>query len=312
MNKKRFLLILAVTTLTLTACASTKQADETGGNVENRTEISDGKDLSDKTDENSAVSENLTPSPETEEAVKEDVPEASAEASDFTPESPIKLENPQPDADTTALIAYTFEKEYKDDKGNVFGKTTFTIPQLTLRSVSAGTINQELLQSFEAKLEWADETAEPHADWEDKEGLQYTMETGYRMTYTDYDRINILLEGYEYTGGAHGLPFKESLIYALGSGERLYAKDLFNVSEEQFAALFTEAFEKLLKESPETYWADAMDYIKEKANFSNEAFYLSEEGVTFYFAPYILAAYAEGYIEVTIPYEKLPLKEVAE
>lgn len=312
MNKKRLLLILAITTLTLTACANTKQADETVNNMENRTEISDGEDLSDKTDENSPVSENQIPPLETEETVKEEVPEASAGDSASSAEGQIQLENPQPDADATALMAYTFEKEYKDDNGNVFGKVTFTIPQLTLRSVTAGTINQEILQNFEARLEWADETAEPLEDWDDSESLQYTMETGYRMTYVDNDRISILLEGYEYTGGAHGMPFREALIYDLGSGERLYAEDLFDVSEEEFAALFNEAYEKLINASPDTYWVDAMDYVKEEANFSNQAFYLTDEGVTFYFDPYILAAYAEGYIEVTIPYEKLPLKSVSE
>ena len=37
-------------------------------------------------------------------------------------------------------------------------------------------------------------------------------------------------------------------------------------------------------------------------------FYLSETGVVFYYAPYEIASYAEGFPEVTIPYSELEMR----
>ena len=63
-----------------------------------------------------------------------------------------------------------------------------------------------------------------------------------------------------------------------------------------------------MAESPDDYWADAMDYVKEDASFDNEDFYLTESGTVFYFEPYELAAYVFGYIEAEVPYGSVGLK----
>lgn len=224
-------------------------------------------------------------------------------------ESPIVLENGQPDANATAVVYYIFEKEYTDQNKKVYGKTTYTIPQLAMRSMEAGMINQDILSWFEDSLAYADQAAKALDGLEDSDALQYTLDVQYSLTYLDETKICLLLSGYEYSGGAHGMPFRTALIYDLNSGQKIETEDLFDVTEEDFSTLFTEAFSDLIAESPGDYWADAMDYVHEEASLENENYYLTETGVTFYFEPYVLAAYAYGYIEAEIPYDRLPLKQ---
>lgn len=278
--------------LLMSGCTGTGQGKETDPviNTRDQTEISE---------------------PEAEpEKVPEEEPEVLTEdeAQDGS-ESAIVLQDGQPDENATAVMYYKFEKEYTDENGEVFGKVTFSIPQLTMRSMAAGDINQDILDCYETMLASADEMAEPYDNWEDTENLPYTLDVGYTLTYLDEEKICLLLEGYEYTGGAHGMPFREALIYNTGSGERIEAEKLFDVTEEEFSEMFIAAFSGQIADAPEDYWADAMDYVTESATFANARFYLSESGVNFYFEPYTLAAYAFGYIEAGIPYEQLPLKQ---
>lgn len=250
-----------------------------------------------------------------EETVSGDEPEeeVSAEPENTNSgESSIVLENGQPDANATALVYYSFEKEYADQNGKVYGKTGYTIPQLTMRSVEAGMINQDILSWFEDSLAYADEAAKAAKvpdGAEASDALQYTLDVEYSLTYLDETKICLLLNGYEYTGGAHGMPFKKALIYDMTNGQKIETEDLFDVTEEDFSELFTEAFSDLIAKSPSDYWADAMDYVHSEASFENENYYLTDTGVTFYFDPYALAAYAYGYVEAEIPYDRLPLKQ---
>jgi hypothetical protein len=254
--------------------------------------------------------------PETDEMLQEEENEETGEAEDIETEETdaqeemsaaqafdsyeFTLENPQTDDTTTAVVYYTYEKEYQDEDGNTCGSLSFEIPQLTMRSISAQTINQDILTKYHEILLYSDSDAE--------ELEQYSESMGYSVTYIGDEWICLLLEGYVYTGGAHGLPFRNTLIYNLESGECAQTEDLFDVTEETFTTLYTQAFQDLIAESPEEYWDDATDTVSEEANFQDAAYYLTDTGVTFYFEPYVLAAYARGYVEAEIPYEKLPIK----
>lgn len=229
--------------------------------------------------------------PETDVSAPEDIGEPEPEApvmepeiSDEKEEAPVEQEAPKventsriplekgiADENTTAVVYYEFKKDYPADGAEVLGSLKFTIPQLTMRSAGAGKINEDILKYFEERLDEMDETAEGLSGGEDMTE-PYTLEIGYEMTYLDENRICLLLSGYEYSGGAHGMPFRKALIYDLKSGEELEAEDLFDVSEDAFGAAFTAAFEARMAESPDDYWADAMDYVKEGASFDNGIF----------------------------------------
>lgn len=309
MKKKILVILLSFSIMTLAAgCSGPKAEPEKEALVQEQqpeTDVSGPEDISE--------AEEKAPDPEPEAV--EEKEEVSAEPEELQPESASKipLEKGLTDENTTAVVYYEFKKDYGSDGANVSGTLEFEIPQLTMKSVEAGKINEDILKYFEKRLDETDEVVDflggGAMDPDDSDmSVQYTLEIGYEMTYLDESKVCLLLSGYEYSGGAHGMPFRKSLIYDLESGERLDAEDLFDVGEDEFSAAFIAAFETCMAESEDGFWADAMDYVKEGASFENEDFYLTESGTVFYFEPYVLASYASGYIEAEVPYDKVGLK----
>lgn len=299
MKKKLLLILLSLSILGVqTGCSDSAKTEQSDAALPAEEQIEE-KDEEPETEE-------VQPQ-ETEDTEETDAQEEmSGNFYEFT------LENPQTDETTTAVVYYTFEKEYQDEDGNTYGSLSFEIPQLTMRSISAQTINQDILTQFHESLLSSDSDAEefyiPAEEWANPDTLQYSNNMGYTVTYIGDEWICLLLDGYVYTGGAHGSPYRLPLIYSLESGETVQMEDLFEITEDEFAALYVQAFEEVIAEEPDGYWEDAMDTVNEYANLQNEYFYLTETGATFYFDPYALAPYARGYVEIEIPYEQLQLK----
>lgn len=115
--------------------------------------------------------------------------------------------------------------------------------------------------------------------------------------------------GYEYSGGAHGTPFKEYFVFDRETGERLGLSDILENSQEELQAMVGKAFRALNEktnfafESPE----DLEHTVSDDVSYDSE-FYLTEEGIAFYYSPYEIAPYAEGFPEVVIPYRDLEIK----
>lgn len=306
MKKKILGILLSLSILSLAAgCSASKSEPEkavSAGEEQAGTDVGEPENEGEPGQEEPVV--------EPDEADEKE--EVTAEPENAQPEntqpgnaSKIPLENGQSDENSTAIVYYEFKKDYALDNAEASGTLEFKIPQLTMRSVEAGKINEDILEYFEEKLDDMDEMVEDDRDL----SAEATLNIGYELTYLNDDKICLLLTGYEYNGdAAHGMPFRKPLIYNLENGERMEAEDLFAVSEDEFGRAFIAAFEDRMAESPDDYWADAMDYVKEEASFDNEDFYLTENGAVFYFEPYVLAAYAYGYIEAEVSYDSLGFK----
>lgn len=297
MKKRLIFALLAVVVLSMTGCGSNegevKETDivtEEVVGAENQTtgEIEVVEDSEAKNEEDVEVTE------DTEEQT-ENV-------------SAIVLEEGQPDETATAVMYYIFEKEITDENGDVVGSVSFQIPQITLRSMSAGMINQDILTYFEDILAYAEDMDFISADEWDSEAPQLETTVAYNLTYISEDIVCFLMDGYEYTGGAHGMPFREVMIYDLISGERVYAEDVLDVDEATFSKAYMDAYEAKIAESPDLYWEEAVEILEGEASFDNASYYLSDTGVIFYQEPYMIAPYSEGYVEVEVSYETLPLK----
>lgn len=113
------------------------------------------------------------------------------------------------------------------------------------------------------------------------------------------DTVGINLLVYQDFGGAHGLPQYIGLNFDKETGEELVLADvleLLDTTLEDVAALSTAHFEETLAES---FFRGGAEPIEE--NYSS--FLIREDGVTFYFQPYQVAAYALGIQEYTILFE---------
>lgn len=66
-------------------------------------------------------------------------------------------------------------------------------------------INLFLEQEFKQSIEWYDEIISDTTEIEDTSfKFQYSFETGFQVVYNSRDFISIVLDHYQYTGGAHG------------------------------------------------------------------------------------------------------------
>ncbi|MCB6608646.1 RsiV family protein [[Clostridium] symbiosum] len=130
------------------------------------------------------------------------------------------------------------------------------------------------------------------------------------INYLDDNLVCVEADGYEYSGGAHDMPFKDYFVFNRKTGERMKLNDLVDNSVEELQSIVGRAFRELAEktnfafESPE----DLEHTIADDVSFDS-AFYITPEGVVFYYAPYEIASYAEGFPEVTIPYSELKMKK---
>lgn len=139
--------------------------------------------------------------------------------------------------------------------------------------------------------------------------MALTIDGDDAITYLDDHYVCIRADGYEYTGGAHGTPFRQYFVFDRETGARLSLSDVVENPVEELQAKVGAAFRELAEktnfafESPEDLEHTVADGISYESPF-----YLSETGVVFYYAPYEIASYAEGFPEVTIPYSELEMR----
>ena len=130
------------------------------------------------------------------------------------------------------------------------------------------------------------------------------------LSYYNDRYIGLLWNGYDYhSGAAHGIPYKIFRLYDRETGEELYLDDILASSEEELNAIVTRKFEERYKKDEIPEGNFGFRYISRNAGFLEAgAYYLTEEGLVYYFGVYEVAGYAEGMPEVLIPYDELNWK----
>ena len=115
-----------------------------------------------------------------------------------------------------------------------------------------------------------------------------------------------------YMGAAHPMPYTVFRLYDRETGEELYLDDILACSEEEFNAVVTRKFEERYGRYKE--WEGRLEKTSEKVGFLEDHhlkagdYYLTNEGLVYYFGIYEVASYAEGFPEVLIPYDELKWK----
>jgi hypothetical protein len=226
-----------------------------------------------------------------------------------SPNSHLPLRDPKDDPNHPDFCYYEIHKEITGIGGQIPIHYDLKIPQLKQESAAADAINsrlaltcQTLLSQMQKRMRRGeDDRTEPIATG------HYLYQADYRITYYTENYCCILIEEYENKGGAHGMPYRESLIFDRCTGEEVRGNQLFAESSEKRKKLKEQAFRKLITASPKDYWDNALQTICEEGS-GDTNYYLTDSGTTFYYPPYELAPYAAGYVEATVPYSQLPLK----
>ena len=108
-----------------------------------------------------------------------------------------------------------------------------------------------------------------------------------------------------YTGGAHPNNWPETWVFDMATGQRLGLDDVFADPAEALAEIAPLVRADLRKTLGQMALDDMLDPGTTPTPDNYADFVLSDEGVTFLFAPYQVAPYAAGEQAVTLPYAGL-------
>ena len=124
----------------------------------------------------------------------------------------------------------------------------------------------------------------------------FTDSYGDLQTYAVYSE--------NYLGGAHGMQSLVPHVINLKTGEEVVEAQLFVEGyEEPVSALIREALQKDWGSPDDPSSTYCM--MEEEGMVPNGCFGVSEEGITWYFQPYVIASYAQGVIEASVSWYDL-------
>lgn len=181
--------------------------------------------------------------------------------------------------------------------------------QVDDRFPGAADINQYMEEYVNSCVDYEKENAQWLEECVSEEWYSvYSYSSSFsNISYLDQRYFSFCQSEYDYAGGAHGMPYREGFTFDLETGERLRLSDVVWNNESQIKKIVKTYFSMMIEADPELYWENAVEYV-EKHTDLDAPFYLTEEGICFWFGPYELACYAAGFQEVVIPYEEFWLK----
>jgi hypothetical protein len=134
-----------------------------------------------------------------------------------------------------------------------------------------------------------------------KDNSEYWFKTTTRLMYNKNNVFSVNNETSEYWGGAHDQQWTDTYNFDISSGKRLYLKDVLNSktkisnAKEYISYVLSEKSKKGVGIFEENITDFPLDPTK-------SPFYFRDSGITIRFNPYEVGSFAEGIIDVTIPY----------
>lgn len=119
--------------------------------------------------------------------------------------------------------------------------------------------------------------------------------------------VQVVIHTDMYMGGAHGVQNSDYLIFDTKLQSQIELKDVIDgKKEDEFYQLCYESFKDYLaKELEITTETDIKEYEEMWQFGISENFYFDEKGLSLVYQPYEMGAYAQGFITLTVPYDKL-------
>ncbi len=187
---------------------------------------------------------------------------------------------------------------------SVFVKITY--PQLiNMKNVEVQNkinlfLENQFLQSLQSYEEFiADsETYEIYpADW------VFSFETNFKTTYLSEDFLSVVMEHYEFTGGAHGNYFYLGFNFRLSDGKLFQLNDIIKETQFENLSLFCE--QEILEKFKANSLIDAGVFEDEINIPPDQDFYIKPNYLVIQFDPYEIAAYAIGSIEIELSFDRI-------
>ncbi|WP_230660889.1 RsiV family protein [Psychrobacter sp. I-STPA10] len=141
------------------------------------------------------------------------------------------------------------------------------------------------------------------ADQPEDTTLAYSLEVSpdYMGHINDFELLAI--DSYIYTGGAHGMPYRENFIFDSKTQQQLTLDNILLANQKkQFEKLAYNAYKQWVKDNIEQ---DVQSYEQSWKFFLSDNITFTDKGIELLYQPYDIAAYAYGMPTLSISYEQL-------
>lgn len=267
------------------------------------------------TKEAEAVPENtkdtVSSDSENTDAAPADTKDTALDDSENTDTTPAASGNADEASEEDGLKFTTkkYEKVYKTKDGIVYNEISFEYPYAQGNQKAAQKLNsffQKLLEKWKKQAKKDLKEAEEMVTQTDSSDHHYSDQVTCEITAQDENYISVLLSGYEYTMGAHGLPYRYTYIFDAKTGKKVSAASLLGMSKKQLNTkvrrLYLKKFDQTQKEENCQFYPDreTVETTLNRLDFNDNQYYLKNGKVRFYAYPYDLGPYAAGFIEVAV------------
>ncbi|NEV62957.1 DUF3298 domain-containing protein [Thiorhodococcus minor] len=193
------------------------------------------------------------------------------------------------------------------------GRITDTGPRHSLSALypvftdaALAEVNPEVRRFVESLVQpFLEELANEEAADAQLEVPPWSLQITYAPPYVAPHYVAVDFNGYDYRGGAHGMPIIAPLVLARPSGQQLSPADLFLPGSDWLGFLSGYCYDELQDQdfvSADTDWLKSGTAPKAE---NYQWLFPGPEGLTVTFPPYAVAPYAAGPQSVLIPYARL-------
>jgi|LSQX01.3.fsa_nt_gb hypothetical protein len=223
---------------------------------------------------------------------------------------PPKVDNKAP----VSVAQWVYKETVLDEDGSILFDLQFSYPEiLSSAEGSVDAVNEYYQNRFAdyAASILADGYEKAKSDKEAAAAGDYLfMPHAYSSTpgiyYNGNGLLSVVNELYEYTGGAHQTTYWRSETFDLETGQKLALSDIFTGSKDE---ILESIYQLVLDQIEEQKGTDEFYYFDDYADnvrkyYEEEDFFLTADGIIFYYQPYAIAPHAAG-----LPMFKLPFDE---
>lgn len=242
------------------------------------------------------------------------VPTTTAEPTTVPTTAPVTQPTTQPTVPETtvdltavpqiSMTAITMTTEIERNEDGVDFEYRYPNVELLLPDPNiTNTVMLELLNRIDETRSMADDTMSNV-----ESGISGFYDVRYNPMRIDANVLSLAGSRTSYAGGAHPYSESVSVTYDLTTGAALKLSDILfsTCTADSITPLVTNALAAM--EGEVYLYDDYISCVEERFGQGldvDQGWYLSEEGLCFYFSPYEIAPYAEGEILALIPYEEL-------
>ncbi|MTI85465.1 MAG: DUF3298 domain-containing protein [Firmicutes bacterium] len=134
----------------------------------------------------------------------------------------------------------------------------------------------------------------------DFEPHPFQLHVNYEV-HTSGKVLSLAVQTYRYSGGAHGMAWKDFYILDTQKGKRLTLQNLFK-NKTNYKALINQEIKRQINAGEKMYFEGDMGF---QTISDNHPFYVQDNNIVFFFGQYEIAPYAAGMPEFKIPVDIL-------